>query len=178
MRALVSATVLVASSTAHAAPEPVEYEDTSYPVSLMLATGMSASLTVGALALDGDIPYDAGAAMLVAGEVGIAFSGAIVHLAHGESKRAWASVGIRGAGALLGAGIGPAFTADTLEGTLDGIGYGLIVGLGTAVVLETVLLTGQRSPRSEKPSPPPPRAWAPVISATNQGGQLGIAGAF
>ena len=176
MRALVTAAVLLSASAARAAPDPVEYEDTSYPVTLALATAASASLTVSALALDGDIPLNVALTMARVGSLGLAFSGAAVHLAHGESKRAWASVGLRAAGALLGASIGPVFTADTLEGTLDGMGYGVIVGLGTAVILETALLTDQRSVRRE--AAPPPRAWAPIISATSQGGQLGIAGAF
>ena len=114
---------------------------------MAVVTGASVGLTVGGLATDGDIPTYLGLEMVRAGGAGLIFSGAIVHAAHGESKRAWASVGLRTLGAVVGVGLGPVFTPNTLEGTLDGMGYGGIVGIGTVLLLETVLMTDQKTVR-------------------------------
>lgn len=174
-----------AAAAPGAPPEPAEYEIDSYRPS-MIASGVTTGAMFAALAID-DMPRDVGMVFLVAGNLGTAFSGAAVHIAHGEGRRALASVGMRGGLALLGFGIGAAipctdpprenpYAYQIFGCEMNGAMIGAIAGVSSAFVLETIFLTDKRVPKSRLGSPA--RTWTPIVNAAPGGGQLGLAGTF
>jgi hypothetical protein len=147
--------------------------ETNYRLSMVTTNAVAGGLLVGTLALDGTIPTNVAIPMVIAGDVGVVFGGAIVHLAHGEPKRALASIAMRGGLALLGASIGSAVPCDGDWCKLGTMGGGAAVGVGAAAILETIFLTNQTVTREA-----PQRGWTPIVAASPAGGQVGLAGAF
>jgi len=169
----VSLAVALAASSARAesaATSPVETEDTNYRGAMIATTLGSGALVAGVLALDGNMPLEAAVPILIAGELGVAFGGAVVHIAHGESARAIASIGLRSFGTFIGASIG------STAGDLEGMATGAVLGIGAAAVLETLLLTDQTRVVHREPASP---RWTPIVTpARGGGGQVGIAATF
>jgi hypothetical protein len=98
--------------------------------------------------------------------------GPIVHAAHGNWGRAFGSLGLR-----LGAPIAGAFLGAALEDCrggdfcgFSGAAVGLVVGMGTAIVLDAAVLAREKV--IEEPT------LQPVVTTGKNGTYLGLAGRF
>lgn len=109
----------------------------------------------------------------------------LVHLIKGRTGTALASVGMRLGFPLVGAMLGEALHTEPKcqVGYVEDCGFeqspsdeavlGLLVGIGTAMVVDSAYLA-----RGDKPKAPPRPQWSPTLRASQGGFALGAAGTF
>jgi hypothetical protein len=114
-------------------------------------------------------------------------TGAVVHFANGEVGRGLGSIGLR-AGLPLVGGLAGAAAADGCSGELCGLGHiavGMMLGMGTALVVDWVALARKSGPerRHSKGTPTMFRFAGvranPTLAPTRKGGlAMGLTGSF
>lgn len=164
LAALTLATVPAAHADPGASDSPGERVDVSYR-SQILATDAAAVIITS---LGGDKLGDVGIATAMLG-------GPLVHLVHGNTGRAFASLGLRGGLALGGAALGAALCDPNPYAVgVDCVGeatVGGIVGYGAAAILDATVLAHQT--REAKPS-----TWSPQVAIARGGVRVGLGGTF
>lgn len=159
-------------------PEMIE-ETTTYRDQILVASGIGLAAFLGGMAAEkpGGGDTDASETLMGVGFLTVTFAPPAIHLAHGEIARGFGSVGLRWGLGMLGAVV--AVSIHECDSTndwfceLDAIGPGFLVGLSAASLIDAFGMSEQKRwrPRTE-------RTWTPVVAASSQGGQLGLAGTF
>ena len=167
---LVALLLTLATSHAHADEEPVP-PGRSYAKYMLAVDATSVGLLVaGALSeREGGEDTAATGALFTAGALGVFFGGPIVHLSRGHGKRALASFGLRYAaitvGALAAMKLANCENSDELFCELEAAGPGILIGFVAASLIDGALMT-------DEPIAEP--TWTPTVSATQNGGTVGL----
>lgn len=151
---------------------------TSYRDQILIASAIGVgSFIGGGLAEEpggGDTP--ASNALFAIGGISMMFAPPIIHFAHGEIGRGLGSLGIRYALGSVGAWVAMSMYECDEEHDwfckLDALGPGMLVGVSVASLIDAFAMTEQRTYRTRG------RVLAPVVSATSDGGRIGLAGTF
>ncbi|HSO40490.1 MAG TPA: hypothetical protein VLT33_48520 [Labilithrix sp.] len=167
-----------------AAPSVVRTHTHWYGWQTLLVDGASL-LVLPAVAMTSD---SAGGGLLLVAGGGYLLGGPIVHLAHGEVARAFASLGLRAGLPLVGGFVGVAAAKENCRGELCGLGgafVGAALGMVAATIIDPAALAYEKvedesSARSDRPAPVRSRvALSPLAGPRKEGGfDVGLGGTF
>lgn len=152
-------------------PKPVT---THYYAQTLTIDALSIGMFLGGMQAEAHDGHDTPTSntLMSLGLLGGYFGTPVLHLVRGHGDRMLESLLMRGALASVGMVVGVE-TADCGNGELlcgfDRIGPGIIAGLAVASVVDAVYLTDE----TEEPA-----TWAPQISASSHGAQVGLIAVF
>lgn len=168
-----AAAVVVASllgSATSASAEEWRVETTSYwrTTATIDALGIGTIIAGGLAEGEGGRDTPTSNALIAIGGLTATLGAPLVHLARGHGERAIGSLLLRGglAGVGMVVGVGANAGCEGFLCELEYIGYGMIGGLVVASILDSALLTTERSWTP---------AWTPQIAASAEGVRVGAA---
>jgi hypothetical protein len=161
----------LAASPAHAEDDDPGPPTRSYGKYVLAVDAASVGLLIAGGLSEGSDGEDSSVsgALFTAGALGVMFGGPIVHLSRGHGVRALGSLGLRYAGimggALVAVKLSNCANSDELFCELEAAGPGILIGFVVASVIDGTL-------NSNEPIAEP--TWTPTVSATQNGGSVGL----
>ncbi len=155
------------------ADEPVRPRRRWYGWQTLSADGAALLLALSAVGLSQGSSADT-TALSVPALLGYEFAPGVIHFAHGNPGRAFASMGVR-----LGVPLAAAFVGATAASGCDdygceagGAAVGFLLGIGGAMAIDAAVFA------YDEQSPPPTARTSllPLVSVTSRGAVLGLAG--
>lgn len=179
---VVIAFTLILTSTAAAQPSltPVERdqpETESYRGWVLGTGGAAVGMMLLGAAAEGPNGRDTEASNLFfgMGAIGYILSGPIVHAAQGEGGRAFGSLAVRvmvpSVTGAIAVGMNDCDSSEDWFCELDYLGYGIVVGMATAVVIDGLWVAKEKRTVSQP-------YVAPYAAPAAGGGTVGLSGAF
>lgn len=140
----------------------------------LTADGASLTLIVAGAGVQGELAEGSGEALVAMGLIGYGFAPGIIHFAHGNTGRGFASFGMRLGMPLAGAFLGAAAASgcDGFECEAGGAGLGLLFGMAGAVAIDAAVFAFDDAERSSEARLMPLVALAPRSAWLGLGGRL------
>jgi hypothetical protein len=142
----------------------------------LTADGASMLLLIaGAVAAENDTLGDSGDTMVTMGLVGYEFAPGIVHFAHGNPGRGFASFGMRLGMPIAGAFLGAATSSgcDGFECEASGAALGLLLGMGGAIAIDAAIFAYDDPERTHQGRE---GRLVPLVAVAPRAAWLGLAG--
>jgi hypothetical protein len=142
----------------------------------LTADGASMLLLIaGAVAAENDTVGDSGDTMVTMGLVGYEFAPGIVHFAHGNPGRGFASFGMRLGMPIAGAFLGAATASgcDGFQCEASGAAVGLLLGMGGAIAIDAAVFAYDDP---ERPDQGREGRLVPLVAVAPRAAWFGLAG--
>ncbi|HYJ08047.1 MAG TPA: hypothetical protein VEX18_03540 [Polyangiaceae bacterium] len=132
-------------------------------------------LLAGAVAAENDTVGDSGDTMVTMGLIGYEFAPGIVHFAHGNPGRGFASFGMRLGMPIAGAFLGAATASgcDGFECEVSGAALGLLLGMGGAMAIDAAVFAYDDPERTDQGGE---ARLVPLVAVAPRAAWLGLAG--